>query len=147
MTRINVDQTINQAQDQSQEQQQAQQQGATGLPLAGHKAGHGHAQIARATNQNVVVGNSGAVVIGGTVLPPVTGASLVTTTAPDGTVTNVLTVPGVIVTIVTAPGGIPAVTVTPTTPPVAPIAAAPDTSTAPSAAAPDTAAGETPPTV
>jgi len=54
--------------------------------------------------------------VGGVALgvPRVSGASLTTTTATDGTTTSVLTVPNVTVTIVTPQGGVPAVTVTPT---------------------------------
>jgi hypothetical protein len=124
---LNVEQNVNQAQAQNQEQQQAQEQGF--FPALRNSVegfiGRVPSQVAIARNQNVVVGNTGAVAtgpqnatpvnVGGVSLgiPHITGSSLRTTTASDGTVTTVLTVPGVTLTIVTAPDGIPSVTVTP----------------------------------
>jgi hypothetical protein len=131
MSDLHVDQTVNQAQAQSQSQQQ--EQGQLGFPLVHLSVLPIGGQLASATNQNVIVGNIGAVStgpqnanavnVGGFRLgiPRVVGSSLHTSTAADGTVTSVLKVPGVTVTVVTPPGGTPEVTVVPDTP-VAPAA-------------------------
>jgi len=133
MSDTNVEQNVNQSQDQSQAQSQSQAQGQFGFPLIHLRVLPVGAQVATATNQNVVVGNTGAVTtgpqsanavnVGGFRLgiPRVVGSSLHTSTAADGTITSVLTVPGVTVTVVTPPGGTPEVTVVPDTP-VAPAA-------------------------
>jgi hypothetical protein len=60
--RINITQTVNQNQDQGQNQQQQQQQDGL-LPRSGFIP-LGIKQHAKATNQNVVVGNTGAVQTG-----------------------------------------------------------------------------------
>jgi hypothetical protein len=68
-TEVNVTQTVNQAQAQTQQQQQQQQQFQL---LAGiTSALNGLTQVAHATNQNVIAGNTGAVQTGAQSANPV----------------------------------------------------------------------------
>ena len=126
---IRATQTVNQNQDQSQEQQQEQEQ-----PGFGSDGTLGLSQRARAVNQNVVVGNTGAVVTGPQNATPVNVASVglglsdplinlpitasatsvsYSTNPSTGYSTQVITTPIFTVTIVTPPGvgALPTVTV------------------------------------
>jgi hypothetical protein len=127
---IRATQTVNQNQDQSQDQQQQQQE----QPGFGSEGTLGLSQRAKAVNQNVVVGNTGAVTTGVQTATPVNTASVglglsdplislpitasatsvsYSTNPSTGYSTQVITTPIFTVTIVTPPGvgALPTVTV------------------------------------